>query len=468
MFALQYDEQGNWLDSPILIESVGTHEGPEYAEDLEASQQLFASLEGICQYQGTLKRLGGINQHYAIEAYEYIPGWEQKVPRTYYSEHVSQVQYQFTQEGLLKSFWNTLKALWQKLCDLIKRVFYRLIGKKPTSGGPTLASLMGAPMSQSDVREAEEHVKIQQYGIRKKKSANERFAHTVTQMQQKMQSVGFVMEVGAVKKEYFSLNQLLDDLFTQLDAPEIYRKFYFTTDPLWRDMITHGPYTSYLTTIAQHLDEIVDSIDNKIHSMMTALDMVKGPDGQVTHPVLQSLASGERKVTLGDGKHTVAEILHILRDKRRDWIIQSHEAGSEREDYTLFSQKTLYYWSTDSIEKMLEGILKATPRYAILSEAASKMGGLFDKARQHFDESDLGHTIRQATENVISEATAASSLLMDLEAYLNQHRVFVDRSHALVGYFMREIQPYLTQFGNDRGMSSVVQSLTTIMSELKD
>jgi hypothetical protein len=40
MFALQYDEQGNWLDSPILVESVGTHDGPQTAED----DEVFASI----------------------------------------------------------------------------------------------------------------------------------------------------------------------------------------------------------------------------------------------------------------------------------------------------------------------------------------------------------------------------------------------------------------------------------------
>jgi hypothetical protein len=84
MFALQYDEEGNWLDSPILVESVGTHDGPEYAEDEQAYQALMSSLEGLCEYRDTLQKLGGINQHYAVEAYELIPGWEEKTPKAYY------------------------------------------------------------------------------------------------------------------------------------------------------------------------------------------------------------------------------------------------------------------------------------------------------------------------------------------------------------------------------------------------
>jgi hypothetical protein len=468
MFALQYDEFGNWLDAPVLIESVGTHEGPEYAEDVDAYRELVANLEGICHYRATLDRLGGINQHYSIEAYEYIPNWEEKVPKSYYSQHLSQVQYKLTQEGLLQTFWETIKRLWHQLVEWIKKGFYRLMGRTAAGEKGGVTALLAGPITEAEVKEAEERIKVQQYGIRKKKAANDRFQHTVNQMQQTVHGKGFVMEMGGRKREYFSLNELLDDLFTQPEAPKIYRKFYFTTDPLWRDMVTNGPYTTYLTFIAENLDKILGSIESKIHSITMALDMVNGPDHEVTLPVLKALASGERQVTLGDAKHSVAEILHFLRDKRRDWIVQSHEPGEKRDDYTLFSQKTLYYWSTSSLEKMLDGALKATPHYALVASATSKVGPLFDKASQHFTESDLGHTIRQAVENVITEASAAAALVMDLESYLVQHRIYVDHSHAMVGYFARAIEPYLNKFGNGNGVTSVVESLKSIMSELKD
>lgn len=466
MFALQYDEYGNWLDSPLLVESVGTHEGPDFAEDESAYLSLVANLEGISQYLGTLKQLGGISQHYAIEAYEYLPNWEQHVPKSYYSQHLSQVQYRYTQENLIQAFWTTIKALWAKLMEMIKKGFYWLIGKKSvkTVQGLVASSVM---VDEADVKEAEAVLKKRELGIRKKKTANERFSHTVQQMQRSVHQ-GFIMELDGKKREYHSLNELLDAILSQPTAPSIYRKFYFTTDPLWRDMVTNGPYTVYLTQVAQALTPIASSIENKLHQFSLALSMINGPDHAEAIPVLQALASEKRKVAFQGAQLSVAEILHHLRAQRHDWVIESHEPGEAREDYTLFSQKTLHYWSTASIEQMLDGVLKATPHYATMATAASKSAGLLDKAKTHFDESELGHTIRAAMENVISEVNAASALALEIETYLTQHRVFVDHSYALVGYFMRVIQPYLTEYGNDRAVAGVMQSLRTILAELKE
>jgi hypothetical protein len=469
MFALQYDENGNWLDSPILVESVGTHEGPEYEDDIQAYQDLYASLESLCCYRDTLINLGGINQHYALEAYQHIPNWEEKVPKTYYSQHLSQVQYKVTMEGILQAFWETIKRLWEKLVALIKKGFYRLMGKPMPKNMTILAGLLKGPVTPEEAKEAEEHVRVMQYGIRKKKPATERFEHIVRQMQTTVHGKGFVMEMGGEKRQYASLNELLDDLFSQPEAPEIYRKFYFTTDPLWRDMVTNGPYTNYLTAISQELPNIVTSLNNQINLLETAIGLMGTPDQHAAEPVLQKLAGGSRKVQINQSEYSISDIADLLRKTRHDWIVQQHAPGDERDDITLFSQKTMHYWSTASLETMLESLIKATPDYIKLSGGTAKVGELLDKAKPHFTESNVGHTLRQAMEYVSSEAGAAASIALELGTYLNQHRLMVDHSYAMTSYFLRAIHPYLEKFGNNHGsMSAVVTSLAAIMSELKE
>jgi hypothetical protein len=468
MFALQYDEEGNWLDSPILVESVGTHDGPTFAEDEQAYLDLFASLESLCDYRETLKHLKGINQHYAIEAYELIPGWHEKTPKAYYSEHLSQVQYQYTCENLAKTFWEFLKTLWKHLVRQIRKAIYWMMGKplpKDAEGSPVVSD---APLTAQEAEEVQEHAQKLQYGIRKKKTALSAFEHTVRSMQQEIHGQGFEMEIGGQRKEYHSLNQLLDDLFSQPEAPAIYKKFYFTTDPLWRDMVTNGPYTQYLLQVSQHLADLTNSITGQLHFFESALHNLNGPDRGVTIPVIKRLGDGSRQVSINGKPQSLTEIQTHLQELRRDWIVQHHESGEARDDYTLFSQKTMHYWSTDSMEKMLDGIIAGAPELAKLSVSAAKIQSLITEAIERIDDTHVGHALRQASEYIASEVVAAGRIASDLGEYALKYKLYVDHSYAMVGYFMRKVQPFMTTHGNGNHLSVVMKSLMAIMDELKD
>jgi hypothetical protein len=465
MFALQYDEEGNWLDSPILVESVGTHDGPEYAEDEQAYQALMSSLEGLCEYRDTLQKLGGINQHYAVEAYELIPGWEEKTPKAYYSQHLSQTQYLYTCENLAQSFWEVLKRLWAHLLHVIRRAFYRLLGQPVPAEGVSLGE---GPIDAQKAEAVQEHARAIQYGIRKKKAATDAFAHTVQAMQKEVHDRGFTMEIGGKRKEYFSLNSLLDDLFSQPEAPAIYKKFYFTTDPLWRDMVTNGPYTTYLLKVSQHLGDLVNSISGQLHFLELSLQNVNGPDHNVTVPVIKRLGEGSRQVSVDGYPESLTEIQTHLQTLRRDWIIQQHAQGEAREDYTLFSQKTMHYWSTQSIEVLLDGIINGAPALAKLAEGAAKIQHYVNLAIPKFNDTAVGHSLRQASEYVSSEVIAAARIATDLAEYATKYRLYINHSHALVNYFIGKIRPALLEFGNNTTMSAVVKSIMDIVNELED
>jgi hypothetical protein len=466
MFALQYDEQGNWLDSPILVESVGTHDGPQTAEDDEAYQELIASLEGLCEYRKTLSELKGINQHYAFEAYELIPGWEEKTPKAYYSEHLSQVQYQYTCENLARTFWEFLKRLWKHIVKMIRKTFYHILGKPVPS--EEVGGVLAAPVSEAEADAVQEQARASQYGIRKKKATMDTFAHTVQSLQQTVHGHGFTMEMSGHLKEYHSLNQLLDDLFSQTDTPEVYTKFYFTTEPLWRDMVTNGPYTQYLVQVAKQVGDLISSVTNQLHFFESAMRELNGPDHRAALPVVQRLGEGTRQVAIAGHSQSLAEIQAKLQSLRRDWIVQHHEAGEMRDDYTLFSQKTMHYWSTDSLEKMLDGIIAGAPELAKLSVSAAKIQSLITEAIERIDDTHVGHALRQASEYIASEVVAAGRIASDLGEYALKYKLYVDHSYAVVGYFMRKVQPFMTTHGNGNHLSLVLKSLMAIMDELKD
>jgi hypothetical protein len=472
MYALQYDEAGNWLDSPILVESVGTQEGPDFATDTDAYQEMLLSLEGICQYRDTLASLKGISQHYALEAYELIPNWEQTVPRSYYSQHVSQVQYVYTQENLAKAFWDTIKRIWAHLKRMIRKAFYRIIGRPDPQD--TVAAAPGnneASVSEAEAAEGVRQAKIIEVGIRKKKAVNDTFAHTVASLQRVVKERGFIMDLGGEKRSFHSLNELLDAVFSQPEAPDLYKSFYFTTDPLWRDMVTNGPYTQYLLQVVKQLPAIITSLTGQMYFLDKTIENVNGPDRAAVLPVLHNLAHGERKVAVAGVTQSLAEIQNQLQKIRHDWVIDQHVAGEERDDYTLFSQRTMYFWSTHAIESLVESQILILPDVAKLSSGVDGIAQLFDEARPLLDESHTGHQLRQALEYVANEASAAMRILVDVKSYLNSHQMMVERSHAMVGYFVRIAHPYFFKYGNDAttdSVGSVMNSLQVIMKELKD
>lgn len=271
---------------------------PELREDVE-----LIALEGALQDLAYLKqdmlRTGGMRQSFALEAQRLLPSFDGGVPLGYYTKEPSATRYKVALEEIHKGFWALLAAAVAAVIAAIVKLisWWRGSGKSASDAAASRASV--AEDNEQVLKTSEAHLQKLQEALRGDAS----------------------MMSGGESDRALSMDTLMKDVWDNPARYERVMNFLKLPDPIYRDILTAGPYSQAFYQLSGHLGGITNVLRLKLTELEKVSHLDKHSflqqDTSINQHVLQIIAT---PIKLGfNGKSLpLAEVADQLSQLRQD------------------------------------------------------------------------------------------------------------------------------------------------------
>ncbi len=261
------------LDHEDLFVDPTPGEVPELAVDVELLVTLEAQLDDLAYLRQDMERTHGMTQSFAMEAERILPG-SLGVPVGYFTKDPSATRYAISLEALSKGVWAIIVAAAAAVAAAIVK-FYLWITGNPSSNtkDPEKAAKAAEKKAEENESKAEENVEQMQEA-----------AKSVSKMRQVFDA-GDLYPKGQPPDTSRPLEATVDDLvnalLTESDRFERTKRFMRMDNPIYRDILTEGPYTRAFRQVAGRLPEISARMRERAGMISAAIIRDLQPHGLV-------------------------------------------------------------------------------------------------------------------------------------------------------------------------------------------
>lgn len=230
----ELDDEVAELEDPMIL---SIKELKDVSDIIQSSTSLESKLDDLMYLARDIVSSGGMCQTFAMEAEKLLPGFG-NVPIGYYTKDLTATRYRVSLEEIHKGIWALLAAAFKAIKNIISKIFSFFTGNKDNSDPKAAAENVDQEIKDVDnntevVKETREELHRADGLLR--------------------QATLCLIDKNEKAFHCTSLQQAIDEL---LSDSEIYSKelrFLELKDPVYRDLVMNGPYTSLVTEVGKKL-----------------------------------------------------------------------------------------------------------------------------------------------------------------------------------------------------------------------
>lgn len=245
-----------------LFREVIPGEVPELKDNLKIIGDDVAALEDLDYLIADLRRAGGMNQTFALEAQRLYPEFDGQRPVGFYSKHTSATRYKVALESLLDRVWTAIKLMIAKLRELIRKFALWLVGARDV--GEALLKKSTEQMKQDVDKVSDRAV-----------ARNDQMGEDMGELQTLAKSVTREIQHGVEIKdqhgetvEVSDIDKLVAHYLYDTEAADEVRQFMEGRNPFFHDIINQGPWT-------QSAEALVDTLQQALSVMKQKTDLLR-------------------------------------------------------------------------------------------------------------------------------------------------------------------------------------------------
>lgn len=457
MMALPYDQEGNWLETPILVESVGMPETPafELGEDAEYQQYLF-SLEELQALGATLQSVGGINRGYAEEAHAILPEFAAKFPLGFFTKHTSRTQYRVSVEHIFSSAWEFVVKMIKKLQAMLRRFVNWILGKDVSDD---------TPPSKAEAKQATEQVVKRERKYMELSSRTQTVQIDMKKLTKVVQKNPYIYQAPDGKLVYLqSFDQACEVILSERDAPVRFHSAFYQVDPQWLDMVERGPWSSLVLSVAAQIRPSFAIMGERNLALTKVLARIN-QGGWSVHDIegIKGLTSSY-EAALPHGAASYTQLSRQLMQLTLE-MKNGPEARERAPEFRSFAVAAQTIISTPPVQHLIAELKNGIEEMHLLTEVVDDFSTAVTKFMTAEAPSEILDVISQALHFLREESQALIYIVQSMQDYFTKLIDFGDVVVRGSFYVIQKLEKHVKNRGAQSQSSDVTKAIQEIYAQ---
>lgn len=405
------------LDHEEIFVDPTPGEVPELAVDVEILVSLEARLDDLAYLRADLERAHGMTQSFAMEAERILPG-SMGVPVGYFTKAPSATRYAIATESLSKGVWALIAAAIAAVAAAIVKFYLWLSGDPKAEKNPAKAAEKAQTRAAESEEKAQENEEVLREAPVRVGKVYQAFQHSELSPKSDRAAV-------LAKPLEATLDSFVDGFLADDARYERTKRFMRQDNPVFRDIITEGPYTKAFREVAGRLKEIAHFLQQREKMFGTIMVRDLKPHGSLVRGLNLTdldvavtpfkLRVGGKECTLEEAADAFAQIrMKAASDHSKPQPMSLDQAlGSLERSYTN-SQVVQFF------QNQREVIAASAKMDERLAKFEGEMGNVANDGTPGKFSEGVGPAIRQAIFTFGQEFNAFRRLQAELYTY-GQH-----------------------------------------------
>lgn len=427
-------------------------EVPELNEDTKMIALTETALEDLKYLIEDIKRNHGMSQSFAIEAERISPGFiNEKTPVGYYSASPSATRYKVSLEGLFAKVWEFVKAALQKIRDTFMKVVYWVLQIKNGSGKESDEELKAKAQREAELEER--FAAALEKALLKMANATVEVANGVAHGVQ-------VNASGQETRQFSDMDRLIGEVIGGAQQSEAIRNFMQTGDPIFADLVTHGPLSSTMSSTNKALSQSLLVLQEKTQLLsMTLIALVSGQSdtAKVTAPANIRRLSEPNEVKVNGEPMTLGDYANMLSELRATTEGIKHDKLFEFQDVFTLLANTMTRRNLGEIDAFVE---VANLALIDVRAALNKAIDLLEKAPGQTHTAETNIDWHQAIHGLQEDMAGLTKVLLEVEQYRTKLKLMVAAVTAFGQEVAKAIEDKLADTGTNHQMPEYLKQLS--------
>lgn len=264
---------------PELFDNPTPGEVPDFDQEISVISSLRVAAEALADVFSDIKRAGGMNLTFAMEAERILPNTLSK-PMGYYTKSTSATLLKESMEGITTGIWALIGAGIAAVLALVYKLVKWLTGSKSDKTDVTDADGRAARDNfEKKAKAVPEAQEAAMDAVKEMRVLNNDMRHN---------PIEFKTQSGHVIR-YNNMDDAIAELFTDDEKYGRAKRFLDNPNPIHQDIVAEGPYTQFFYKVVDN--QLFHNVHDALNLKISELEAIRKEDAEAQGSLLVQLYS---------------------------------------------------------------------------------------------------------------------------------------------------------------------------------